>query len=74
VVDDLRFPNELKAVQELSGQVIVLLRNDEKEGEHSSENTINLKDIRADLVIDNKNWDAVELTRAIDSWWLSNNL
>jgi hypothetical protein len=70
----LRFPNELKAVQELSGQVIVLLRNDEKEGEHSSENTINLKDIRADLVIDNKNWDAVELTRAIDSWWLSNNL
>lgn len=74
VVDDLRFPNELKAVQELSGQVIVLLRNDGKDGGHSSENTITLTDVKADLVLDNRNWDAVELTRAIDTWWLANNL
>ena len=74
VVDDLRFPNELKAVQELSGQVIVLLRNDGKDGGHSSENTIDLKSIGGDLVLNNEDWDAQKLVRAIDAWWISSNL
>jgi len=73
VVDDMRFPNELKMVQDLSGQVIVLLRNDQQGAVHSSE-ALDLTSVKADIVIDNKDYDAHQLTRAIDAWWISSNL
>ena len=73
VVDDMRFQNELKMVRGLNAQVIVLLRNDHKEGGHSSEG-LDLSSVDADLVVDNTGYSPQELTQAIDAWWISSNL
>jgi hypothetical protein len=73
VVDDMRFPNEYEMVKTLSGQVIVLTRNAEKEGGHSSEG-LDLTSLNSDLVLDNQDWGERKLTQAITSWWISSSL
>jgi hypothetical protein len=37
VSDDVRFPNEAKLIRELGGEVVMIVREGQKQGEHASE-------------------------------------
>ncbi len=61
VVDDTRFPNELKKVRELNGVVIGLRRNANHDVTHSSEFS-SWDDLEPDFMIDNdETWDEFKL-------------
>ena len=61
VVDDTRFPNELKRVRELNGVIIGLKRNATKEDSHSS-SFDSWEELDADFIIDNdETWDEITL-------------
>ena len=73
VVDDCRFPNEVKAIQEFDGKVIKLTRSPFKDS-HSSEQALASCD-NFDGVIDNANLSIyetnVELIKLLNEWgWL----
>ena len=61
VVDDTRFPNELKRVRELNGVIIGLKRNATNEDSHSS-SFDSWDELDADFIIDNdESWDEFKL-------------
>jgi hypothetical protein len=73
VIDDLRFPNEVEAIQDAGGKVIYLTRNPYEDSHHSENQLANYDGM--DAVIDNANLGIhdvnVELVRLLESWgWL----
>lgn len=74
VIDDCRFENEIKAVQEAGGKVIGLTRQP-YEDSHSSERIIEEHGDLVDAVIDNQNMSikdsCIEIIKTINEWgWL----
>jgi hypothetical protein len=74
VIDDCRFENEIKAVQEAGGKVIGLTRQP-YEDSHASERIIEEHGDLVDAVIDNQNMSikdsCIEIIKTINEWgWL----
>lgn len=74
VIDDCRFENEIKAIQEAGGKVIGLTRNASKD-KHDSERVIEDHSDMMDAIIDNQNMEIFDVCKAIitqlDEWgWL----
>jgi len=66
VVPDVRFPNEVEAIQKAGGKVIRLTRKP-FEDSHSSETSLDSEDVVFDHVIDNKDMDIHETNMALMS-------
>ena len=66
VVPDVRFPNEVEAIQKAGGKVIRLTRKP-FEDSHSSETSLDSEDVVCDHVIDNKDMDIHETNMALMS-------
>jgi hypothetical protein len=74
VIDDCRFENEIRAVQEAGGKVIGLTRNASKD-KHDSERVIEDHSDMMDAIIDNQNMEIFDVCKSIitqlDEWgWL----
>ena len=78
-IDDVRFLNELEAVQKVGGKVIYLDRNNDSKDSHSSENELCLHLDKFDAVIDNSGLSildtSMEVMKFIEKWgWLEENV
>jgi len=78
-IDDVRFLNELEAVQKVGGKVIYLDRNNDSKDGHSSENELCNHLDKFDAVIDNSNMPildtSMEVMKLIEKWgWLEENV
>ncbi len=78
-IDDVRFLNELGAVQKAGGKVIYLDRNNDSKDTHSSENELCNHLDKFDAVIDNSNLPildtSMEVMKMIEEWgWLEENV
>tara|TARA_R110002110_G_scaffold14288_5_gene66901 strand:+ start:382 stop:1158 length:777 start_codon:yes stop_codon:yes gene_type:complete len=76
IVPDVRFPNELEAIQEVGGKVIKLTRRPYQD-DHSSETSLDSKDVtdKFDYVLDNSKLSIdetnMELLKVLKEWeWL----
>lgn len=74
VIDDCRFENEIRAIQEAGGKVIGLTRKPYKDN-HASEMVIEKHKDMLDVIIDNQNMEIFDVCKEIigilDSWgWL----
>lgn len=75
IIDDCRFENEIKAIQEVGGKVIGLTRQPHEDS-HPSEQVVQQNSDLFDAIIDNQHMDIEEMCKAvlaqIDDWgWLS---
>ena len=75
IVPDVRFPNEVEAIQKAGGKVIRLTRKPFQDS-HSSETSLNSKDEMFDHVLDNSEKDLHEtnlaLMEVLKDWgWLT---
>lgn len=78
-IDDVRFLNELEAVQKVGGKVIYLDRNNDSKDGHSSENELCNHLDKFDAVIDNSELaildTSMEVMKLIEEWgWLEENV
>ena len=78
-IDDVRFLNELEAVQKVGGKVIYLDRNNDSKDNHSSENELRQHLDKFDAVIDNSELSildtSMEVMKMIEEWgWLEENV
>ena len=78
-IDDVRFLNELEAVQKAGGKVIYLDRNSDSKDGHSSENELCNNLDKFDAVIDNSDLSildtSMEVMKLIEEWgWLEENV
>ena len=78
-IDDVRFLNELEAVQKAGGKVIYLDRNSDSKDSHSSENELCNNLDKFDAVIDNSDLSildtSMEVMKLIEEWgWLEENV
>jgi hypothetical protein len=78
-IDDVRFLNELEAVQKVGGKVIYLDRNNDSKDGHSSENELCNNLDKFDAVIDNSDLSildtSMEVMKLIEEWgWLEENV
>ena len=78
-IDDVRFLNELEAVQKVGGKVIYLNRNEGSKDSHSSENELGNHLDKFDAVIDNSDLSildtSMEVMKFIEKWgWLEENV
>ena len=78
-IDDVRFLNELEAVQKVGGKVIYLDRNNDSKDNHSSENELRQHLDKFDAVIDNSELSildtSMEVMKMVEEWgWLEENV
>lgn len=70
IISDVRYPNEAKAIKEMGGIIVKLLKGSESTDSHDSETGV--EEVQADLEIDNTNLTPIETYQKVLEYLESN--